>query len=117
MSAASENTVMILGGAGLVGTQVTRKIASDLAPGKIVVASLFQKEARELIGELRREFRGIRFVELVGNLFVRNEFAREDRADIIASPARRRALYEDLFGRLDDAYERSTLVAALREHK
>jgi hypothetical protein len=117
MSAASENTVMILGGAGLVGTQVTRKIASDLAPDKIVVASLFRKEARELIRELRREFRGIRFVELVGNLFVRTEFAREDRADIVASPDRRRALYEDLFGPLDDAYERSTLVSALREHK
>ena len=43
---------MILGGAGLVGTQVSRKIAGDLAPDKIVIASLFQKEAKELVREL-----------------------------------------------------------------
>src|SRR5262249_27380805 len=45
------------------------------------------------------------------------EFAREDRTDIIASPARRRALYQDLFEGLDDAYGGSMLVAALREHR
>src|SRR5260370_18325063 len=117
MSNASENTVMILGGAGLVGTQVAHKVARELAPGKIIIASLFHKEARELVHELRREFPGIDFAELVGNLFVRTEFGREDRADIIASQARRRALYEDLFGRLDAAYEAFMLVSALRQHR
>src|SRR5215467_6581213 len=117
MSAASIKTVMILGGAGLVGTQVGRKVAGDLSPDRIVIASLFHKETRELVRELKREFPDIRFVELVGNLFVRTEFAREDRAEIIATPARRRALYEDLFGRLDDAYENSMLASAVREHR
>src|SRR5262249_21430110 len=117
MPAVSEQTVMILGGAGLVGTQVAHKVARDLAPATIVIASLFQKEVRELVHELRREFPAIRFSELVGNLFVRSEFAREDRTDIIASPARRRALYQDLFAGLEDAYEGSMLVAALREHR
>jgi NAD(P)-dependent dehydrogenase (short-subunit alcohol dehydrogenase family) len=112
-----DKTIFILGGAGLVGTQIARQAARDLRPEKIVIASLYQKEVRELVHELRKEFPAIRFVELWGNIFVRADFARDDRAEMVISSARRRALYEDLFGPLDAAYERSMLVAAMREHK
>jgi hypothetical protein len=111
-----DKCVFILGGAGLVGTQIAYQVARDLKPEKIIIASLFQKEVRELANELRKEFPAIKFVELWGNIFVRSEFARADRDELLASSARRRALYEDLFGPLDDAYERSTLAAAVREH-
>ena len=59
-----DKTVFILGGAGLVGTQISYQIARDLKPQKIVIASLFQKEVRELARELRKEFPSITFVEL-----------------------------------------------------
>ncbi|HKV37772.1 MAG TPA: hypothetical protein VJX67_01060, partial [Blastocatellia bacterium] len=59
---------MILGGAGLVGTQVSRQVSRELHPEKVVVASLYQKDVREVVRELRKEFRSIKFVELWGNL-------------------------------------------------
>ena len=111
-----DKTVFILGGAGLVGTQLAYQVARDLVPGKIIIASLFQKEVRELTRELRKEFPKIQFVELWGNIFVRSEFARADRYELLTSAEQRRALYEDLFGPLESAYERSTLATAMREH-
>ncbi len=113
----SDETVLILGGAGLVGMQVAHQVARDLRPQKVVIASLYHKEVREIVHELRKEFHAVEFVELWGNLFVRTEFAREDRGELIASPARRRAIYEDLLGPLNDAYEKSMLVAAIRQHR
>jgi hypothetical protein len=111
-----DKTIFILGGAGLVGTQIAYQVARNLKPQKIVIASLFQKEVRELSRELRKEFPAIQFVELWGNIFVRSEFARADRDELLASAARRRALYDDLFGALGDAYDRSMLAGAIREH-
>jgi hypothetical protein len=112
-----DKCVLILGGAGLVGTQITYQIARDVRPHKIVIASLYQNETRELAREARKEFPRIEFVEIWGNLFVRTEFSKEDRDDVIQSATRRRALYEDLFGPIDLAYEKSMLVAAIRRHK
>ena len=111
-----DRIIFILGGAGLVGTQISYQVARDLKPDKIIIASLFQKEVRELAHELRKEFPAISIVELWGNIFVRSEFARSDRDELLASTARRRSLYDDLFGPLDGAYERSMLAAAIREH-
>jgi NAD(P)-dependent dehydrogenase (short-subunit alcohol dehydrogenase family) len=111
-----DKSVLILGGAGLVGAQIAHQVARDLRPEKIVIASLYQKEVRDVAHELKKEFAGINFVEMWGNLFVRADFDREDRSDLMASPSRRRALYEDLFGPLDDAYEKSVLARAVREH-
>lgn len=111
-----DKTVFILGGAGLVGTQIAYQVARDLRPEKIIIASLFQKEVRDLARQLRKEFPKVKFIELWGNIFVRSEFARADRYELLTGPEQRRALYEDLFGPLDSAYERSTLAQAMREH-
>ena len=112
-----DKAVLILGGAGLVGAQIAHQVARDLRPQKIIIASLYQKEVRDLNREIRKEFSSVTFVELWGNLFVRSEFAKGDRGELIESPTRRRALYEDLFGPLDEAYERSMLAASVREHR
>lgn len=111
-----DKTVFILGGAGLVGTQISHQIARELNPQRVVIASLLQREARELVRELRKEFRSIRFIELWGNIFVRREFARADREVLLGNSASRRGLYDDLLGPLDEAYERSMLASAVREH-
>ncbi len=112
-----DKTILILGGAGLVGTQITHQIARDLRPEKIIIASLYHKEVRDVAHEMRKQFPSIKFVEMWGNLFVREEFAKEDRQSLIASPTRRRALYDDLFGPIDQAYERAMLTRAVREHR
>src|SRR5262245_3546078 len=113
---ALDKTIFILGGAGLVGTQISYQVARDLKPERIVIASLYENEVREHVQQLRKEFPGIQFVELWGNIFVRAEFARSDRGDLLTNASRRRALYEDLFGSLDGAYERSMLASAIRKH-
>lgn len=112
-----DKTILILGGAGLVGTQICHQIARDLRPEKIVIASLHQKEVRDLARDLRKEFSAIKFEEVWGNLFVRAEFAKEDRDGLTTSPSRRRSLYADLFGPIDEGYENSLLVDAIREHR
>jgi FlaA1/EpsC-like NDP-sugar epimerase len=50
------NDYLILGGAGLVGLQVCRRIARQMKPRIIVVASLFEREARGAVASLKREF-------------------------------------------------------------
>jgi hypothetical protein len=112
-----DKTVLILGGAGLVGTQICYQVSRELSPKRIVIASLYQREVGDLARELRREFRNVEFFELWGNLFVRSEFAKEDRNELIANPLRRRDLYDDLFGPIDEAYGRSMLVKAMRRYR
>ena len=45
----SDKCFLIFGGGGLVGLQVARRIARDLNPERIVVASLYAREVREAI--------------------------------------------------------------------
>ncbi|MEK7784142.1 MAG: hypothetical protein AAB658_01795, partial [Chloroflexota bacterium] len=54
-----DNTFLLLGGAGMVGLQIARRIAHDLKPKRIIIASLFQQEVNEAIhgpAGLRRMF-------------------------------------------------------------
>lgn len=108
---------LILGGAGLVGSQVTREIARQLDPQKIVVASLFRGEVREFLHDIRKEFPQVEFVGAWGDVFVRQEFGLEYRRRLLQSPRRREMLYEDLLGNLDEAYERSGLVQLIEQHR
>ena len=50
------NDYLILGGAGLVGLQVCRRIARELNPNRVVVASLLRHEAEHAVSLLKREF-------------------------------------------------------------
>src|SRR5262249_14308162 len=109
--------ILILGGAGLVGKKVAYKVSRELAPQKGIIASLYQKDVVDLTTELRREFRHIKFIDLWGNLFVRRDLAFQGRKQTISAAGSRRALYDDLFGPMADAYNNSTLVSAILEHR
>jgi hypothetical protein len=117
-----DETFLLLGGAGLVGMQVARRICNDLNPKKVIVASLFQQEVNEAINGpagLRRMFpeAKIEFVGESGDVFLRDEFAEEKRGHLLESHQRRDELYDDLFGDFDDAYSRSRLVNLLLKHR
>jgi hypothetical protein len=112
-----DQCVLVLGGAGLVGSQVVREISRELEPERIVVASLYRGEVREFVRDLRREFPQVDFVGVWGDVFVRDEFTMERRGRLLQSRSRRAALYDDLFGDIDGAYERSTLVQLVLEHR
>ena len=72
---------------------------------------------REFLHDVRREFPHIAFVGAWGDVFVRDEFSQEQRRRITQSRLRRDALYQDLFGNLDEAYARSALAQLILEHK
>jgi len=118
----SNETFLILGGAGLVGLQIARRICNDLDPKCLIIASLFQNEVNEAIhgpAGLRRMFpdQGIEFIGVWGDVFVRSEFTEEKRGRLLESYQKRDDLFADLFGDFDAAYERSRLAQVIREHK
>lgn len=113
----SDNTFLLLGGAGLVGLQVARAVAREIQPRKVVIASLYQKEVRDALTQLNKEFPNVEWVGVWGDGFVRAEFTQMRRRELLDSAARRAALYDDLFGDLETAYERARLTQVIREHK
>jgi hypothetical protein len=113
----SDRCFLVLGGAGLVGAQIVREIARHLEPERIIVASLFRGEVREFLHDTRREFPHVDFVGAWGDLFVREEFSMERRRRILQSRVNRDKLYDDLFGPLDEAYEKSALVQLIQQYK
>lgn len=109
---------LILGGAGLVGLQVCRRILNELTPRRIVVASLFEHEAVAAVEALTAEFGNTAaFVPVWGNLFVPKGLANASRAQILASKDLRRQLLETLYGDFDEAYGSNHLVRLIREHR
>lgn len=112
-----DRTFLVLGGAGLVGSQIVREIARQMDPGKIVVASLYRGEVREFLHDLRREFPHVELVGAWGDIFLREEFSMERRRRLLQSQVRRDMLYDDLYGGLDEAYERSALVQLVEQHR
>lgn len=118
----SDETFLLLGGAGLVGMQVARRICNDLNPRKVIVASLYEAEVNEAINGpagLRRMFpeSEIEFVGEWGDVFLRDEFARHKRGQLLEDHGHRDELYDDLFGDFDGAYGRSRLVNLLLQHR
>ncbi|UCG25910.1 MAG: hypothetical protein JSW55_07965, partial [Chloroflexota bacterium] len=113
----SDQTVMVLGGSGLVGAQIVREIARELEPERLVVASLYRGEVREFLHDIRREFPHIEFIGAWGDIFVRDEFSLERRRRLLLSPMRRQMLYEDLFGDIESAYQRSAMVQLILRYR
>ncbi len=112
-----DQCILVLGGAGLVGAQVVREIARELEPQRIVVASLFRGEVREFLHDVRREFPQVEFVGAWGDIFVRDEFTMERRRRLLMSPVYIDKLYDDLFGDINEAYERSAMAQIIRRFK
>ncbi len=118
-----DETFLVLGGGGMIGAQIVRQIARHLAPRRIVVVSLYQREVREAIEQFEREFPTVHFVGFWGNVFWRTEWNTQDRqrqmnrTHLLESEERRTALYDDLFGDIETAYEHSQLVQLILEHR
>lgn len=108
---------LVLGGAGLVGSQIVREVARQLQPRKIVVSSLYEVEVAEFLAEVRQEFPHIDFVGTWGDVFVQEAFREVAREELLKDSKCREALYEDLFGDFQAAYERSVLVGLIRTYR
>jgi hypothetical protein len=102
---------LILGGAGLVGTQVCRQLAKHAGTCRIAVASLFEAEARDACRKLAQEFPDAVFTPAWGDLFVPTVWATLPRKELLADAGRRRTLLQQLFGDFEAAYRENHLVA------
>ena len=108
-------TVLILGGAGLVGMAVARR-AMEGRPARIVIGSLRRQEADEAVAELSGEAQpaGIALEGVWGDLFVPEDMKDLPRPDVLADPEMRGRLVDDLYGELtEEVFLRSTLGALL----
>lgn len=112
-----KRTYLVLGGAGLVGMQVCRKIASELRPERVVVASLLERESREALEPLQAEFPNVAFTPAWGNIFVTKEQALLSREQLISNPAERARLLQFLYGDFNEAFRASHLAGLILEHK
>ena len=105
------STVLILGGAGLVGEAVARALLAQ-GPRKVVIAGLTREEAEESVAELREEFAQSDAVidAFWGDLFVPAEMKDRSRWEILEDAAARELLVDDLYGELtEEVYRRSAL--------
>ncbi len=109
---------LILGGAGLVGTQVVRHIVRSLDPHRIIVASLQKKEAEDACRVHQQEFgKRVSFVPAWGNLFVPTSLADSPRGEVLDNIAQRSQLLEALYGPIEDAYGNNHLVQLIQRHR
>ncbi len=111
--------VVLLGGTGLVGMAIARRIL-ERGPARLVVCGLREAEAREAVGELRDRAAaaGVEIVPDHGDLFLREEHQGAARSELLATPDGRAQLLADIFGPLDEeAYDRSGLASLLERHR
>ncbi len=112
--------VLVLGGWGLVGNAVVRKIIPE-KPRQIILTSLREHEAKEAITKLREEFPELPddfFIPWWGNIFVRNEFKDTDRFELLNDDEKRQTLMSDIMDELnDEILEASAIYQLLNKHK
>jgi hypothetical protein len=114
-----DETFLLLGGAGLVGTQVARRIIADLSPPRVVIGDLFEKGADQAVEDLRSVFPGSA-TEIIGewgDVFLREEFSQRSRNDLMEDADAREGIFADLLGPIEQAYERSSLARLVLRHQ
>ncbi|MEW6509946.1 MAG: short-chain dehydrogenase [Bacteroidota bacterium] len=113
-------TVLIIGGWGLVGSAVCRRIMEE-HPRRLIVTSLQRSEALEAVGALRAEYPKAGktfFVPWWGNMFVREELKDLPRETILASERYRNLIIEDIVEELSGpVLRRSSLYRLMQKYR
>ena len=91
--------ILVIGGWGLVGMAVCRKLLSR-GPAKLILHSLRQAEAEEAARELAAEFPQVTIVPAWGDIFVRDDFKDIPRREVMKSRDMRWTFVEDVFEKL-----------------
>jgi hypothetical protein len=110
-------TLLILGGAGMVGLQVAREAIRELHPSRIVISSLTRREIDDAMAILRAETSDVDFVGAPGDLFLPPSLQGIDRAQLLANREHFDALFAEIFSREADRYEASALYKLIHEHQ
>lgn len=109
--------IMILGGSGLVGDAVARRLLR-CRPSRIVLVALGEKETAETAVSLAPAAGDTAIQIEHGNVYLPVGLARLSRETLLDDPAHRRALIEEVYGDLSEGMvERSFLVQLLQRHR
>lgn len=112
-------TVLILGGWGLVGSAVARRIVED-KPKKIILTSLKKEEAESICSELKAEFRKPQgfFEPWWGNIFVRNEFKDMPREKYLNDHNKRMKVLHDIVNEMnEDMLKKTSFYNMMKKYK
>ncbi len=104
------STVLILGGAGLAGRAVARRILRR-EPRRMVIASLRRHEAEDAVRDIRAQTSTQAELDGAwGDLFTPDALKECTRREILADASARQLMVDDLFGPLtEEVFQRSTL--------
>jgi hypothetical protein len=114
-----DRTVMLLGGSGLVGHAVARRVlGADPPPERLVLVALFEDEVRAAARALE-PYRGAVTIDVEwGNVFMPAAAARLDLSVVMSSAEHRALVLGDLYGDLtEQVLERSLLFQLLLRYK
>jgi len=112
-----DRTVMILGGSGLVGHAVAKRLLGAV-PSRIILVALFEDEVKATARALDPHRGGTAIDVEWGDLFLPASLARLERGAVMADPAHRRLLVNDLLGELTEGIlHRSFLYQLLSTHR
>jgi hypothetical protein len=109
-------TILILGGGGMVGVQVARECARELHPKRIVIAAVSEAEVNSALEFLREQLGSE--VELAGewgNIFVPDELKGVDRASLVENREHYDKLFDAVFRR-EVSYQTSALYKLVEKY-
>lgn len=114
------STVLVLGGFGLVGHAICRKLMEH-SPQKLIVTSLKQQEAEQAVEKLRKEFPSVpstMFEAWWGDVFTRTEWKDTTKNSLLSNDKTRTEVVEDIFNELStDTLQQSALYQLLISKK
>ncbi|HEX7152411.1 MAG TPA: hypothetical protein VF618_13065 [Thermoanaerobaculia bacterium] len=107
-------TLLILGGAGMVGEQVAREAARELRPKRIVIAALSKAEVDEAITRL--DDIGVELVAAPGNIFLPQSLQGIARDELISKKEYFDELFAEVFSPTID-FRASALFQVVDRYK
>ena len=112
-------TVLVWGGAGLVGLAICRELIGE-GIKELIVTSLFQDEVDAALAQLKHEYgkNAPSLKGVSGNLFVRAEQKDISRRDLLQDAKQRAILLQDLFDPLNrDILQASEIYLQIMNYK
>jgi NAD(P)-dependent dehydrogenase (short-subunit alcohol dehydrogenase family) len=112
-------TVLVLGGAGLVGRAVARELLAS-SPSALIIAARRRSRAEEAVAALASEFPDspARIAPVWGDVFIRADWQTEERdprAAAVADREKRRRLIADVLDPLDEEIIETSMLAQIVE--
>ena len=103
------STVLLLGGSGLVGTAIARRLL-DFGPKRLVISGLTRDEAEAGVAELAPVAGRATLEPVWGNIFLPEDIADASRQRLATDATVRRRLVQELFGPLSPEVMQGNLL-------